>query len=107
MTTPVACDAPDRLAAVPLLEDEHDDAERAAERDEVEDHGLQRQHDRAERASEQDEREQDHEGEDVREVAVDRVDEVALLGGGAAERDRHAGARLGLPRPAARAPGCR
>ena len=42
--------------AVALLEDEDDDPEGGGERDEVEQHGLDREHDRAERAGEQDQR---------------------------------------------------
>ena len=71
---------PDRLRAVSLLEDEDDDPVGGAERDEVEDRGLQRQHERAEGAREQDQREQEHEAEHVGEVRVDGADEVAFLG---------------------------
>ena len=42
MIASVACDVPDRLGAVALLEDEDDDPEGRAERDEVEDHRLDR-----------------------------------------------------------------
>src|SRR5881392_929745 len=59
---------------------------KAAERDEVEDGGLDRQHDRAEGTRQQDERQDEHEREYVREVAVDGVHEVAVDGGHAAER---------------------
>ena len=52
----------------------------------VQDDGLDRQHDRPERAREQDERQQHDEAEHVREVRVDRGDEVAVLAGDAAER---------------------
>ena len=69
-----------------LLEDEHDDPERGRERDQVEDRGLDRQHDRPERTGEQDQREDHDEREHVREVPVDRVDEVAVDGWRAAER---------------------
>ena len=78
-------DVPERRA-VALLEDEDDDPVRRAERDEVEDRGLDRQHDRAERARQEDERQEENEREDVDEVPVDGVDEVAVDGRQAAER---------------------
>ncbi len=80
-----------------LLEDEDDDAVRAAERDQVQDHCLGRQHDRAERAREKDEREHDHEQQHPAEVPVDRVDEVALL------RELRRRASTSTPGPAAAA----
>ena len=79
-------DVPDRHRAVALLEDEDDDPVRRAERDEVQHDRLQRQQQRAEGAREQEIGEQDHEAEHVREVAVDRVHEVAILRRDAAER---------------------
>ena len=76
------------LGAVALLEDEDDDPVGREQRDQVQDHRLQRQHDRAERAREQDERQQDDEAEHVGEVRVDGGDEVAVLARDAAERAR-------------------
>ena len=70
-------DVPER-GAVAVLKDDDDESERRGEREEVEDHGLEREHDRAERACEQDQREDEHEREKVREVAVDGVDEVSV-----------------------------
>ena len=78
--------APDRIAPVALLEDEDDDAVGGAERDEVQEHRLQRQDDRAERAHQQQVRQDQHEEHDVRELPVDGLDEVALLGPDAGER---------------------
>ena len=66
------------LGAVPLLEDEHDDAEGRRERDEVEHDGLEREHDRAKRACEQDQRQDQDQSEHVGEAAEERMDEVAV-----------------------------
>ena len=88
-------DVPDRLAAVALLEDEDDDPVRGAERDQVQDHRLQRQDHRPERAHEQDEGQQEDEEQDVRELAVDRVRRSrGSSGRRAAERDRGRAPRL-------------
>jgi hypothetical protein len=80
---------------VALLEDEDDDPERGAERDEVQDDCLQREEHRAESTHQEQERQQDDEGENERELAVDRVDEVALLGGDPAEGQPGAVPELG------------
>ena len=69
---------------MPQLEDDDQDPERCRKRHEVEEHGLERQQERPERASE-DVGQRQHEGEQVREVAVDGVDEVAVDGRGPAD----------------------
>ena len=84
---------PDRHRAVALLEDEDDDPVGRPERDEVQDHGLQRQDQRPERPREQDVGEQDHEAEHVGEVRVDGLDEVAILGGRRRRGDPRSGRR--------------
>ena len=79
-------DSPDRVRAMAVLEDEHDDPVCRAQRDQVQQHGLQRQQDRAECASQQDVREDQDEEQDVRELAVDGVHEVPVLRSNSAER---------------------
>ena len=69
-----------------LLEDEHDDPEGCGQRDQVQQHRLDREHDRAERAGEQDQRQEQDEREHVREAAEQRVHEVAVDRGDAGQR---------------------
>ena len=85
MIASVACRSTDRLAAMTLLEDEDDDAERNSQRHEVEQHRLQRQEHRPEGAHQQDEGQQHHDQQHPDEVAVDRMHEVAVAGRDAAE----------------------
>ena len=70
----------------------------AAERDEVQDHGLDRQHDRAERPGEQDQRQDHDEREHVREAAEEGVHEVAVDRGDAGERFRSSPSSAALAR---------
>ena len=80
-------DVPDRLAAVALLEDEDDDpVGRSRARSRFRITAFSGSTIERNARVEQDEREHDHEREHVREVPVDGVHEVALLGRGAAER---------------------
>ena len=72
------------------------------QRDQVQDHRLERQQDRAERPHQQHERQQDHEGEHVGELPVDGVDEVAVLGSDAARASPGTCRRTRARAPAAR-----
>jgi hypothetical protein len=85
MTASVAWTPHQEIRAVALLKDEDDHAVRCDERDQVQDHRLEREHERAERAREEEEREEYDERDDVRERRVDRVGEVAILRRDAAE----------------------
>ena len=76
--------APQRRA-VALLEDEHDDPERRGEREQVQQHGLERQDERAERPGEQDQGQQHDQGDGVGEAAGQRVQEVTVGRGDAGE----------------------
>ncbi len=75
-----------------LLPDEHDDAERRADRQHVQQHRLQRQQHGPQRPREQRERHDRDERDHQRERGVDRLREVAVLCGWAAHR-RVAGQR--------------
>ena len=72
--------------AVALLEDEDDDPEGGGEREQVQQHCLDREHDRAERARQQDQRQQQHERQHVGEAAEQGVQEVAVDRGDAGQR---------------------
>ena len=59
-----------------VLEDEHQQAVRGADREQVEEDRLDRDHDRAERDQQQQEAEREHEGEHERRVALHLLVEV-------------------------------
>ncbi len=87
---PVARDAVDGVGAVAALPEENDEAERCAERDEVQDDRFDRERDGAERAGEQQEGDDRDHGEHEWEVAVDGAGEVHVGGGVAADPDSSA-----------------
>ena len=81
----------------PEAEDEHERAVGGRDREQVQDHRLQRQDQRAERAHQQQVREQEHGEHEPRERAVGDVQEVDALRRSAAGHARRR--RPGTPRP--------
>ena len=71
---------PEQVGAEALLEDEHEQAVRGADREQVEHDGRSGDDDRAEDDGQQDEGEEQHERDDVRRRVDDRVEVVDVLG---------------------------
>src|SRR5437762_1030801 len=84
---PAASAIPNCLTSTPGLVESTKNANisTSAARHEVENHRLQGQHKRPERSREEEESQEHHEAERVREVAVDGMDEIAILGRDAAQ----------------------
>ena len=83
----------EQIGADTFLEDEHQQAVRGADREQVERHGRAGHHDRPEDDGEQHERQREHERDHPRRGVDDRVEVVDVLRGRAADEDL--GARPG------------
>ena len=89
-TLPVGPESPSQRRTVALLEHQHERAERGADREQVQQHRLDRDEQRAEPREEREERAADDEQDHAPEVPRDRVLVVGVEAGPAADADAHA-----------------